>query len=1011
VTVRRQRVAVRAWAVPDTAPRRGKPTPVAESVDLGPSDWQLVFDCETQTGLGQALRFLTWQERHRRRLRTTGIAYNPTQLSADEVELLHSIAAELGLRLLTVDEFIHKVLFNIGWAKRGVITGFNLPFDLSRLPIAHTTARSRGRHRSMQGGWSFQLSENERLPRIQIKRINGRAAFIRFTTPDGRHPEQRNRDRGGTAADHRGYFVDVATLGGAMLGGRHRLADLAKLLQTPTRKARVEQHGGKLTPDYVAYALADTQVTWECYTALAGRYASYRLDTPLHKIYSEASIGKAHLRQMRLQPWREMNPDVPHWLTATIMETYYGGRTETRIRRVAMPGVSTDIRAEYPTVFVLQRLWPFLTAEHIAWSEEPPAVIRAQLSDLTVDALLDPRFWPNLTRLVLVEPDGDLLPTRSRQPGSAVANLAIARRVDGPAQWFTYADVVASRLHTGCIPHIRRVLRFTPGPTQQGLQPIEVAGRSEFRVDPATDDLIQRCVELREGIRAEQEHAAQAGDTERAAALDAQQQAAKIVANTIAYGAPIEINTTEHRREQPVTVYLPDGTSYPTSSARTEEPGSFFNPLVATLVAGAGRLLLALIMQLVADRRGQYVFCDTDSLFIVASEHGGLLACAGGDRQLDDGTPAVTALSWQQVAEVVDQLRPLNPFGGPLAGRSLLKIEDINYDPDTGQQREVHVLSIASKRYAPFGYHNDGRPRLLGEPGKYKRSEHGLGHLLDPTSPDPDGAQPQFRDRWWEQILHDELGIPLDQPDWFDRPAVGRLAVTSRHEELTFRAYNADLPYDQQTRPFNFGVMSFPKPGQPTSGALVAPLVTDPRQWQHLPWRHRGDPTRPPVTIRTGDERFPIPGTVVVQSYRDVYTDYREHPETKAATPTGDPVLPGTRGLLTPATITATGVDRIGKEANRLTDDDLVDGDADQPVLYIAHACRGCNATVAGKRQWCSEACRKRADRRTRAQDQRRRNRRVRIQACRAVTASKQSGDDIIGVPGRANRSSSPPHK
>ena len=108
--------------------------------------------------------------------------------------------------------------------------------------------------------------------------------------------------------------------------------------------------------------------------------------------------------------------------------------------------------------------------------------------------------------------------------------------------------------------------------------------------------------------------------------------------------------------------------------------------------------------------------------------------------------------------------------------------------------------------------------------------------------------------------------------------------------------------------------MSFPKPGQPTGGALVAPLVTDPRQWQHLTCGTTATPPGRPVAIRTGDERFPIPGTVVVQSYRDVYTDYRQHPETKAATSSGDPVLPGARGLLGPATITATGVDRIGKK-------------------------------------------------------------------------------------------------
>jgi hypothetical protein len=238
-----------------------------------------------------------------------------------------------------------------------------------------------------------------------------------------------------------------------------------------------------------------------------------------------------------------------------------------------MPGVYTDIRAEYPTVFVLQRLWPFLTAEHITWSEEPPAVICAQFANLTLDALLDPRFWPQLTRLVLVEPDGDLLPTRSRQPGRAVANLAIARRVGGPAQWFTYADVIASWLHTGRIPHILRVLRFAPGPTQQGLRPIEIAGRGEFRVDPTVDDLIQRCVELRETIRAEQRHAADSGDAERAAALDAQQQATKIVANTIAYGAPIETNTGVGNRS-PFTCPTAPATRAPAHAPNNPAPSS-----------------------------------------------------------------------------------------------------------------------------------------------------------------------------------------------------------------------------------------------------------------------------------------------------------------------------------------------------------------------------------------------------------------------------------------------------
>ncbi len=693
----------------------------------------------------------------------------------------------------------------------------------------------------MAGGWSFQLSPNPRLPRIQIRRINGRAAFLRYATPDGRHPEARNRERGGQAANHRGYFLDVSVIASAMLGRRYTLGQLADLLQTPTRKSTAE-HGGKLTRDYLDYALRDTQTTWECYRTLADRYASYQLDTPLHRIYSEASIGKAHLRQMGLQPWRNVQPDVPNSLLATIMETYYGGRTECHIRRVAMPGVLTDVRSEYPTVFVLQRLWPFLIAERIEWTEEPPDIVREQLRTLSLDRLLNPSFWPELTRLVLVEPDGDLLPTRTDYAGRGVYNLAISRRVGGPAQWFTYADVLVSWLTTGRAPRILRVLHFQPGPAQPGLRPIHLAGRPDFRIDPYTDDLIQKSTELREDLRAEQRQAKADGQLGLATALDAQQQGTKIVANTVAYGAPIEINSTEHRRPQPVVVHLPDGSSYSASSRRTEEPGRFFHPLIATLVAGGGRLLLALIMRLVADRGGSYIMCDTDSLFIVSSQHGGLVPCPGGPHQLPAGTAAVRALSWQDVDEIVAELRPLNPFGGRLAGKSVLKVEDENFDPDTGRQRQIYGWSIASKRYAPFEYDEHGRPQLLGLPGKRKRSEHGLGHLLDPTTCDPEAPQEQFRDRWWIQLLHDELDTPLSRPGWFDRPAVGRLTVTSQQEEASFRRHNDLRPYSEQTRPFNFGMMAFPLPGQPTSGALVAPLVTDGRNWKDLHWYQRGDP-------------------------------------------------------------------------------------------------------------------------------------------------------------------------
>ncbi len=159
-------------------------------------------------------------------------------------------------------------------------------------------------------------------------------------------------------------------------------------------------------------------------------------------------------------------------------------------------------------------------------------------------------------------------------------------------------------------------------------------------------------------------------------------------------------------------------------------------------------------------------------------------------------------------------------------------------------------------------------------------------------------------------------------------------------------------------------MMAFPLPGQPTSGALVAPLVTDGRRWQHLDWYRRGAPTSGPVFIRTGYASFAIPATVSVQSYRNVYEEYRQHPEAKATGPGGGGVLPPTRGLLQPASVTAQALHRIGKEANRLADtEDLADGGDDRPAVYEARRCRTCAVTLHRKQVWCADACRKRAAR------------------------------------------------
>ena len=107
--------------------------------------------------------------------------------------------------------------------------------------------------------------------------------------------------------------------------------------------------------------------------------------------------------------------------------------------------------------------------------------------------------------------------------------------------------------------------------------------------------------------------------------------------NSTAYGIPIEMNVVEHRRPVGATVHLPDGSSYRTHSRRVEQPGRLFHPLIATLVASGGRLLLATAMALVHEKAGAYVFCDTRTAVNAPGQPDRLLSSPDGLHPSPDG--------------------------------------------------------------------------------------------------------------------------------------------------------------------------------------------------------------------------------------------------------------------------------------------------------------------------------------------------------------------------------------
>ena len=81
-----------------------------------------------------------------------------------------------------------------------------------------------------------------------------------------------------------------------------------------------------------------------------------------HRIYSEASLGKAYLREMGIKPWRKLRPKFDPEIIGVIMSSYFGGRAEVHRRREIVKTLYCDFASMYPTVCTLMGLWKFVIA-------------------------------------------------------------------------------------------------------------------------------------------------------------------------------------------------------------------------------------------------------------------------------------------------------------------------------------------------------------------------------------------------------------------------------------------------------------------------------------------------------------------------------------------------------------------------------------------------------------------------------------------------------------------------
>lgn len=873
--------AVRAWTTPTTPPtaRSRRPQRIASLPGQ-----LLVFDCETTTDPAQALTFGAWRQC---RMVGTNLATDveglfyaddfPDTDPAGFAALQDHARTQPGaggrrLQLLSRSEFVERVFFQLAYRTRATVVGFNLPFDLSRLAIAHGDGR-----KANYGAFSLLLfagkeghAENKHRPRITIHHHSRHQAAIRFgkrLQPDDVDliPEGSTTGKPDPTYVWPGRFVDLGSLAFALTGRSHSLASACDTFETTPRKTQADGHG-RITAEYIDYCRNDVAATADLYRVLTAEFGTHPINVPVDRASSAAAIAKGYLRQMGITPPLEQNLNFPPEVLGHAMCAFYGGRAEAHIRRRPVPVANVDFTSMYPTVDSLLGLWGHLTAQRIE-----PVDITDELTELlamvTLDACFQPGLWPRLVGIAEIDPADDIVPIRARfdTPASNSWNTAVTGVTSEHPTWCSVPDLIASTLLTGRPPVVRRAVRFAAVGKQSDLRKVKLRG--VLTVDPATDDLWRKVIESRHR-------------TPKDTALH---QFLKLFANSGSFGIHAEFNAATLTKGEAVDVNVFGRYDEPFTQRvdRPEVSGVWCFPPFATVICGAARLMLAMLERAVTDLGGTWAFCDTDSMAIVASTAGGRV----------DGDPAIRALTIGQVDQIRQRFEQLNPYSGAI---ELLRVDQI---------ADAYVIS--SKRYALFHRAAD-RIEIV------KRSEHGLGHLLHPN---PGGSD--WISEFWHHEIATALGLPTTEPDWYDRPAVGRTHITGPHLLTAFRHINAGKPYRDQIKPFNFALFAAgakPPPGtQPENFRLIGPYATDPAMWPLLRWVNLTDPSRTHrLTTR------PTPSAALGDTYRSVLARHATYPETKSLGPDGQPCRRDTTGLLQRRHVQVATITHHGKDTNRI---------------------------------------------------------------------------------------------
>jgi hypothetical protein len=361
-----------------------------------------------------------------------------------------------------------------------------------------------------------------------------------------------------------------------------------------------------------------------------------------------------------------------------------------------------------------------------------------------------------------------------------------------------------------------------------------------------------------------------------------QQMILKIIANSTSYGIFIEINT-EHK-EEVAEVYGLD--KFKASVARSELEGKAFNPIIATFVTSAARLILAAAEAILASHGDTILYCDTDSILISP-----------------DKVPLIQTF-----------FQNLNPYATD--GVQMFKVEKSK--PLSGKKHNldsVWFCGISSKRYVLYKRDQSSRIAIL------KYSSHGIGHLIGVNE-----------EQWWHNILGLHYSPELRrrvEANYRDQYVTSTLSITSYSTYRRFAAYNARKSFQKQIKPFNFVTVGTSYRLDDAGRPIVPMLPYTPQAIDGVPNPEFLDlPFRPFLDYKTG-KHYQDDTEFYWLPLSEMFDDYRTHPEAK---------FEGETGIMRRRRLSFNGfsISYIGKESNDLEAVEAISADIEDYTYYTS---------------------------------------------------------------------------